>query len=297
MRVGPGLRDVVGFAAALLLASRGVNAASAVPAQQQCDPVKPAVAGVSTPRENAERTAFLGDWVTITVCNLEGFAAEAGTHKKVITLYVEGLDTGLKAQKVDYDTGRMTFALEHNEKNEAFWAPFLYNPLQTHTEDLVVSVGEQGEKPLPRLPGANMRFTLDKIYLDWTTFVWMGLLIAVIFFCVRYAVKSDMLRDAPAVDGVRQTYSLARVQMAWWFILVVIAYVFIWLITGDRNTIPPSILALMGISAATGLAAAVVSPRAVERAAILRKAFDDEKAAIDTKVQQIGVELPSIQKH
>jgi hypothetical protein len=297
MRFGPVLRDVVGIAASFLLLAQGLDAATAVPPRQECDPAKPAVAGVTTPEKNPERTAFLGDWVDISVCNIQTFAAEAATHQKDVTLYVDGLDTGVKASKIDYESGLATFVLDRNEKNKDLWAPLLYDPLFNRTEKLFVSIGERGEQPLPRLRDANMQITLDKVYHDWTTLLWLALLLCVVVFSIRFARRSDMLRDAPAVDGVRQTYSLARVQMAWWFVLVVNGFVFIWLITGDyRDTITPSILGLMGISAATGLAAVAVSPRSTERGTALAKAFDDEKAVIDAKVQKVNAEIEATQK-
>src|SRR5260370_356237 len=227
MRFGPALSYLVGIAATMLLLAQALDAATAVSPRRECDPAKPAVAGVATPEKNPERTAFLGDWVDISVCNLQAFATDAATHQKDITLYVDGLDTGVKASKIDYDSGMATFVLDRNEKNKDLWAPLLYDPLFNRTERLFVSIGERGEQPLPRLRDANMQITLDKVYHDWTTLLWLTLLLCVVVFCVRFARNSDMLRDAPAVDGVRQTYSLARLQMAWWFVLVVIGFVFI----------------------------------------------------------------------
>src|SRR5436190_11896269 len=67
--------------------------------------------------------------------------------------------------------------------------------------------------------------------------------------------------DRSAVDGVPQPYSLGRTQMAWWFFLVVLSYTYIWLCLGDRDTIPTSVLGLMGIISATALAAMFITPK------------------------------------
>src|SRR5204862_8004858 len=88
----------------------------------------------------------------------------------------------------------------------------------------------------------------------------LALLLVVAIALVFYARRSDMLREGPPVDGVRQAYSLARVQMAWWFFLLVVGYTFIWLVTGERDSIAPSLLGLVGISAATALAAVKMTP-------------------------------------
>jgi hypothetical protein len=92
---------------------------------------------------------------------------------------------------------------------------------------------------------------------------------------------SDIVRDGPSSDvssplaGIKlwlnpkkfwqasaeitkKSFSLARCQMAWWFFIIVAAYFWVWTVTGDFNSLTNGALSLMGISAATGLAAAVV---------------------------------------
>ena len=53
-------------------------------------------------------------------------------------------------------------------------------------------------------------------------------------------------------------YSLSLFQMSFWFFLVIAAYVFMWLITDELDTITDSILGLIGIGAATALGAALI---------------------------------------
>jgi hypothetical protein len=105
---------------------------------------------------------------------------------------------------------------------------------------------------------------------------------------VQYARKSDLLRDGPPIGGVRRPYSLGRAQMAWWFFLILIGYNFIWWVTEDRDTIPPSLLALMGISAATAIAADAIGSRGrVGRRTLL----DDEITSLDEAQQKIVVDM------
>jgi hypothetical protein len=65
----------------------------------------------------------------------------------------------------------------------------------------------------------------------------------------------------------RKAYSLARTQMAAWFFVVFATYFLIYLITGALDTITPTVLGLMGISAATGFAATIVDTGAAGAAA------------------------------
>jgi hypothetical protein len=46
--------------------------------------------------------------------------------------------------------------------------------------------------------------------------------------------------------------------MAFWFFLVIASYFFLWIVTGDMNTLNTSVLGLIGISAGTALGAAFI---------------------------------------
>lgn len=220
----------------------------------------PAVAGVASVNTDAH-LAYLGDWVVVSVCHLQELLGSADAAQVPLTLFVEGRDTGNEPVGIDIESGTLTFILERNDGNRDLWRPFLYDPLFDPEVSLRLSVGLKGERALPRTTGANMTARLRKVWVDWWTWAWLGLLLAIAIVILVSAASTDMLRDGPAIDGVRRSYSLARSQMAWWFFLTVISYSFIWMITGDRDTIPPSLLGLMGISAATALVAAAIPDR------------------------------------
>lgn len=227
-----------------------------------------AVAGV-----NADpHQVYLGDWLVVSVCHLDQLVRAADAAQAPITLFVEGRDTGNEPVGIDVETGTLTFTFDRTEQNRQLWRPFLYNPLFDAEASVRVSAGIHGDRPLPRAPGANLVVRLRKIYVDWTTWAWTGFLVLVVTAMIALAASTDMLRDAPSTGATRRPYSLGRVQMAWWFLLVVISYGFIWLVTGDRDTIPPSVLGLMGISSVTALAAAAIPSRR-----------DDDAAARETQ--------------
>ncbi len=78
---------------------------------------------------------------------------------------------------------------------------------------------------------------------------------------VRLARESNMLRDSGQKrrqgDPLRP-YSLARVQSAWWFFLVLFSFIFISLINGTLTDIPNTVLGLMGIAGGTFLTSELV---------------------------------------
>lgn len=278
---------VLGLVAGLLVPA--AHAANPLP-RQLCG-AKIEVAEVVTPKDNPERTAYLGDWVTIYICHQSAFTLEAGKQQKDITLFVNGIDTGVKAQKTDAILGTMTFPLDRNDKNRDVWAPLLYDPIFKRREDMAISAGLRGEEALPRLITSNMTIVFDKLYLVGLMWLWVWLVVAIVIATILYARNSDMLRDGPQVGGVRQTYSLARVQMAWWFVLIVVSFVIIWVVTGDRDTIPVSALGLMGISAATALTAVAITPRGDERAAAERDRLTKIKTSAATRIQELDAEI------
>jgi hypothetical protein len=102
---------------------------------------------------------------------------------------------------------------------------------------------------------------LKLIMVDlWSFILGIGAFLAAVLALVFAAQISAVLRDGDA----NSSYSLARVQMAFWLYLITAAFVFIWLVTGDYNGVLTSqALTLMGISATTGLMAIVVNNGAV----------------------------------
>jgi hypothetical protein len=235
------------------------------------------------------REVYLGDWVVVAVCHLDEEIKAAEAEQQPITLFIEGLDSGNQPTGVDLDHGILTFTLDRTEANKRLWQPLLYSPLFDRTTSMRVSVGIHGDRPLLRASGSNLTLVFDKLYVNWITWLWLALLVFIAVALWVYARKSDMLRDGPPIGGIRQPYSLARVQMAWWFLLILVGYIFIWLVTGDRDSIPPSLLGMMGISAVTAIAAIAISSRGAGGGA-RRKLLDEQIAALDEALQQIAID-------
>jgi hypothetical protein len=253
-----------------------------------CGPL-PAVAGVAGVNVD-RRQVYLGDWIVVSVCHLDELTHNAEAEQQPITLFIEGIDSGNQPTGIDFDTGTITFVLDRNAQNKELWRQFLYDPLFDPYAVLRVSLGIRGGRPLVRAEGANLTLRLKKLFIDRWTWLWFLLLIGVGIGLLVYARRSDMLRDGPSVGGVHQPYSLAKSQMAWWFFLVLAGYVFIWLVTEDRDSISPSLIGLLGISSATALAAAAVTPEGGRQAARRRRIDDGIRGASD-QLTRVGLDL------
>jgi hypothetical protein len=176
---------------------------------------------------------------------------------KPIVLFIDGmqlidcmpLSTNMAKQE-------LVFLLRRTDSTENVWKILLGRP--TLSKSVIVSIGIKNSSPIPSDP-AEGRIVLDilKSYLFWVFVAFfLGFLVVIIFLITKTSLLRD---DGPElnVNGVikKRMFSLARTQMLLWTILVVGSFVLIWSVTGEMNTIPGSILILMGISIATALCA------------------------------------------
>jgi hypothetical protein len=90
-------------------------------------------------------------------------------------------------------------------------------------------------------------------------------LVAVAFLAFLYlASRTELVRDpeqAPRPDGLFP-FSLSRCQMAFWFFLFAAAYIFLWVVKRQTDTLTDQCLVLLGISTGTTLGAAVLAKTA-----------------------------------
>jgi hypothetical protein len=251
---------------------------------------EPSITGVAGVHPHDAHATFLGDWIIVSICHLDEFMKQAEAAQEPAALFINGHDFDNPPLGIDYESGQVVFILGRNARNKDYWHPLLYNPLFDKTISLHVSAGIHNGRPLPRAPGANTTLVLTKLYTGGTTAVWLALLLAIVIALLVYAWRSDLLRDGPTLAGVRQPYSVARVQMAWWFFLIITGFSYLWMVTGDNDTITPSLLALMGISAATAVAAVAISPTEA-RVSARGKLIDEEVAVVDNAIDRLAADI------
>jgi len=81
--------------------------------------------------------------------------------------------------------------------------------------------------------------------------------------------------------------------MAWWFYLVIASYLYIWLITSETNTLSSSVLALTGISAATGLSAIFVDQQKLANEQTQLGQLKAERSALQSRITALGANPPT----
>jgi hypothetical protein len=233
-----------------------------------------------------EDVVQLGEDVVITIGNWETLRAAARAAQKPVTLYMNGRDSQLEPIAVS-NSGKnveLTFRLSRTDENKELWRDIMHDPT-TGARTLHLSAGVSGAAPLMLDPAARSgSVTLDKITLASVGMFWLALMLVLVGGLLYLCATTDMLRGGPSKEGKSPPYSLARTQMAWWFVLIIVAYILIWTFTGERDTIPASLLALLGISAATALSATVIDSGDEQRNATATVDLQAQKEKLDAAV-------------
>jgi hypothetical protein len=223
------------------------------------------VVKVEKKTNDADKTTVqLGDTILVTVNDLKALRNKAQTSdRQEIILFLD--DHPVKKATAfppsDPETNQLQFQLKRDEESRDLWIRLLGSPPLERTRPVRVSVGLEKGFAIPSREPRLTQLTLRIIPGAWLV-LWLLLVLVLLGLFIWLAIRTDLLRDfgQQHADGTtRKPYSLARVQAAWWFFLILASYLFIGMITGDFNTtITPSVLVLMGISAATVVASSVV---------------------------------------
>src|SRR5262249_42144945 len=145
------------------------------------------------------------------------------------------------------------FDLVKSDESNPIWRNILGSPKAAYRQ-VNVSVGLTGQQAVGATAGKPQPVLILRLYYPrWLTISLIGLILVVGFF-VYLAKKGNLIHDSDPPEppqGEMKPYSLALTQAAWWFFLVIGSFVFIFMITGDTNTITDQALILMGIGTGT----------------------------------------------
>src|SRR6266567_2789775 len=286
------LLSLIGFCGLVLRSHSSLMGAEETPTSSGTPAAKggaehPSVRAVGVHRWNDEqRTANViyaqrGDEIWVDIINFKDWVNSLGDKKpqnheiKDLILYLdhfpllgdsptywyEGQEYTDKS--VEYTRTTVGFSLVRNDSSKPGWSHLLNQPVLNRK--VIVSVGFANGEEIDswvnpkQVTEKDQQFYLTIIPKFRTAFGLIVILGALIAF-LALARHTHIIRDAAAPrrpDGQRP-YSLARGQMAFWFFLVIASYFFLWIVTGDMDTLNTSVLGLIGISAGTALGSAFV---------------------------------------
>lgn len=240
----------------------------------------------------------------------ENKASTGGALKQTITVIVKGLSSCLQKKSplpkfVLYLDGHplrglvtaipgvghdhLQFFLDRVAENKDSWAALLRDPT-LDPRNVELSVAMDADQPIKSdFDNFELRVVNGSWLTGWT--VLFAFLLVLFFWAAR---SSNILRESGPPppkdkDGNQpdSAYSLARCQMAFWFFLIAMAFCLIFMITWDLGSISQGVLALMGISAGTGLAAAIVDASKNGESDSKKKDLLTQKALLDADIQKL----------
>ncbi len=215
------------------------------------------ILGVETDGEGKSNEAGLGDRIILAVDGLPQLLARVGGECEQLYLFLDGLPLAdTHPESCNPERGWVRYHLLRSDASDAAWHTLLGSPTGL-TRRIPVGLGSSNDFALVTLPdGLQLR-----IFHRAELWLFGALLVGALAIFIRLSRSTELLRSSSA-DGLNASptapYSLARVQAAFWFFLVLSAYVFLWMVTEELDTITDSVLALIGIGSGTALGAAMI---------------------------------------
>lgn len=218
--------------------------------------------------------------VEVRVEGLADWAADNDPRRLVPFIDGRALP-GNPPEAIDVTRGRLLFHLRVNEDSRAVWTDLLGAP-EGLRRPVTFSVGPVDGAPFDTVYGDGRRVMLTVISPVYGGIALLVVVVTLAVF-VQLARTTSIIRK-PAEGGLGP-YDLGRFQMAVWFFLIYLSYTAIWLITDATDTIHPSLLALLGISAGTALSEAVIDAGGAPAPEPRQQALLDER---QQRVREIG---------
>lgn len=241
----------------------------------------------------------LGDVVTVTGENFAKFFDKTCASKSVV-LFLNGLPmTGITPRPPsDPKTKALNFTLTRANATLSTWLPILSRP--AGARPVTVSVGFSDGFAMGATGGAlpvlNFSIVPTIRLIIWTV---IFLVLAALF--LGLAKRTNIIRDpSPATAGARGTYSLSRTQAAWWFFIILAAFLFIGIVTQDfSDSFNGTALTLLGIGAGTLIGSATIdaqkdTPRSKVETANAITAVQTEMAAPGSDHDMLASQLKKL---
>ncbi len=282
-------KPLFGCLLATILMSTLINTAIAQPAATGATQEPPLMV------KAVEGKVELYSTIKVQVEGLAKWVDQPGHDATKFILHIDGNPfADLTPEITDNDT-MLQFDLERTAENKHAWNDIL-GRYKRFTRQVPVTVRQEGVNV-----DGEARTTLIVIKrMELWIFVIVSLASLILFWML--ARRSDMIREpGPQPQGrdkkgkpVRKPYSLGRTQMALWFFAIIISYVFIWLVTGDLASLTTSVLALMGISAGTGLGSAAIDSSKVSEQQNQIDTLEEKKKNDEIEVEKLKTEISAL---
>lgn len=193
----------------------------------------------------------VGQIITVDVDHLSDWSATHDPRQLVPYLNGRAL-TGLYPEEVNLSENRLLFHLKRTPQSKKEWENLFHEPV--FRRPVSFTVGLEHQSPFDSIFDRDNLLTLTVIPKTWGL-ISLALVFGILTLFISLATRTNILRNPGPTStlGTYRPYDVGRVQTAFWFFIVSTSYLCIWLITGDLDTLTPSVLELLGISAVTSL--------------------------------------------
>lgn len=204
------------------------------------------VTEVSSDRGKYTDRAGIDSKILVKVDHLSELIKQAGELDNIKLKINNIVFSNLKpARKVDDQT--LEYQLVKDDRNKAQW-----DSLTADVNKMVFSVKvslflDNQANMQPKIAGYDYKLILQNFSIGSTFFIVTVIIIGLTF--LRMGKYDARLRSY----GPDSPYSLALVQMAVWYCVVILAYIYLYIINDCPPTLNNSIMILIGISSATAL--------------------------------------------
>lgn len=201
----------------------------------------------------------LDDLIQIEVEHLQEWMSNPANDPKKLVPFINGRAIrGNYPEEIHSSRNHLMFHLELTPDTKDVWNDLLGAP-QGLLRPVAFTVGVEDKPPFDSAFDQSHRLPLTVISPKYGVIALLLVLFTLILF-FWLARTTNIIRETgtSTVPGKLRPYNLGRTQMAFWFFLIYMSYLVIWLITNALDTITPSLLGLMGISAGTALGEAMI---------------------------------------
>ncbi|SRR6266496_5151209 len=234
----------------------------------------------------------LDDIVGIEV---DHFSEWAATHDATkLVPFINGRAVrGNYPEEIHPDRNRLHFHLEIKPQNKELWTDLLGAP-HGLSHSVTFTIGLESESPFDSKFNQSQPLPLTVISPVYGVIGLLVVLFTLVLF-VWLARTTNLIREpGTAVPGKLRPYNLGRTQMAFWFFLIYVSYLVIWLITDSLDTITPSLLGLMGISAGTALGEALIDSGKDTAKASQLQDFTAEKQSLEQGIPELQSQINAL---
>lgn len=271
----------------------GTDPSSTAAPQPSTSP-SPAASPVVTPRVSSiDGNVELDNILEVRIENLEKWAETKEAAKLVP--YINGRAIrGNYPEELHIDRGRLIYHLAITPENKDVWVDLLGAPNRIR-RPVTLSVGLEDGSAFGSVHEKGKEVALIVISPVYGI-VALLVIVVTLLLLLWLAKKTNIIREPgpPPTPGKRRPYNLGRSQMAFWFFLIYASYVAIWLVTDALDTITPSLLALMGISAGTALGEAMIDSGKDTANTNQMQDLLAEKGAVEQGISQTQADLDAI---